>query len=741
MEQEEVDVTTALRSDLAALQFKKDRLTEELSEMKCQYRTREQRCMEMQLECDQLREQAARQNAVIQSLKKRLVDLEERERNLYATQGRNEIALQTLQRDNKYQEDRVKELEKKIRNLELDLSSEEQKKESARNAFQDLIRRLSITLGADNVCDSALISIDSLIHKASELVQEISRLRSKSHSCTETLTNVEIELRQCKEHLERVLDEKECIQRQNASQMIEIDRLRQEKETGEMHQRVADREIIELKDKLVASTRSLGSAGSNIAQQEANICQLKDDLKIREEKLQRIQHEHRQGLESFAALLSTPGCFIECCETAIRDRIRDLVTENKDKCAQLEALREKLSHDSSQLGRQVSMYEQLNSRVRTLEEEKCHLEARLHKADTEINSCEVSREGLKRDKTTFMNFLERLARALNMEEISHDVGVELHTESLLLRAEQLARLESDKLVDKLLCCGYGTLPRLRRERSFHDLPSRETATVYQLQRRLRTLREQVQRKDLHLDLLRRKLSLQEDNAKAKCLLQSERDEASIRIRKLMKQLEKVQIQFADSKSQIRELNAQLAEAADFKITALERARKIEELQKRLIESEALRTKYNRKVSMLKDQVRNTGDTIEQERSMNEHSIQLLRDDLARMKESLSELNRRESQLLGFRSSVAKILGCILPMPDYELISRLQKLVDAHHDFTIVSRRYDDPVLRMTSRSPTGGSRCTTRCTPDRSRYDDSGYTDAADIDDIDDDLFKRRGNL
>lgn len=172
------------------------------------------------------------------------------------------------------------------------------------------------------------------------------------------------------------------------------------------------------------------------------------------------------------------------------------------------------------------------------------------------------------------------------------------------------------------------------------------------------------------------------------------------------------------------------------IAALERGRKIEELQKRLIESETLRTKYNRKVSMLKDQVRSTGETIEQERSMNEHSIHMLRDELARIKDALSDVNRREGQLQNFKNSIAKILGAPLPIPDYELITRLQKLVDAHHDFTLVSRRYDDPVLRMTSRSPTGGSRCTR--TPDRSRYDDSGYTDAVDIDDIDDDLYKTR---
>jgi hypothetical protein len=43
-----------------------------------------------------------------------LQDLEERERTLSAAQGRAEMAMQTLQRENRYQEDKVKELEKKV---------------------------------------------------------------------------------------------------------------------------------------------------------------------------------------------------------------------------------------------------------------------------------------------------------------------------------------------------------------------------------------------------------------------------------------------------------------------------------------------------------------------------------------------------------------------------------------------------------------------------------------------------
>lgn len=93
------DLTTTLRSELAALEYKRDRLMSEvnlgasatgcivnstpftylslslslqLQEMKNVVRSRDQRVVELQVEADQLREQAARQNAVVSSLKKRI---------------------------------------------------------------------------------------------------------------------------------------------------------------------------------------------------------------------------------------------------------------------------------------------------------------------------------------------------------------------------------------------------------------------------------------------------------------------------------------------------------------------------------------------------------------------------------------------------------------------------------------------------------------------------------------------
>ncbi|XP_044733617.1 coiled-coil domain-containing protein 170 [Chrysoperla carnea] len=737
MDAVDTDVTTTLKSEIAALQYKRDRLSTELDDMKGQVRQREQRVMELQIEADGLREQSARQSAIISSLKKKIQDLEEHERDLHAIQGRQEISFSTLQRECRYNEDKVKEMEKKLRALEMELSSETQMKDAARNQLNDLLRRLASALGTD-FCETGHghgLSPEAVVHKAAELVQETARLRNRSSNMNDTLASVEIELRSCREALERAQNDKENLQRQCAAHLSEVDRLRQEKECLEMHQRVMERELNDLREKVSIATRSLGSASTNIAQHESTICQLREDLKSREEKCKHLHHEIRHLIEALAGIISSSGRYVEATDASIKDRLREILNENKDKTAHIESLKEKLCVENQQINRQMVVQEQAAARIRALEEEKNCLESRLMKAENEIKTLEISREGLRRDKNTFMSFLERLGRALNMDEISQEIGVDLHTESLLVRAEQLSRQESDKLVDKLLCCGYyGHLPRIRRERSYPDL--RETSVVYQLQRRVRTLREQVQRKDLHLDLLRRKLSLQEDNLKVKCLLQTERDEANIRAKKLQKQVDRLQLQLTDAKAQIRDLNSQLAEAADYKITALERARKIDELQKRLVESEMLRTRYNRKVAVLKDQVRTTTETSDQQRSMTEHTIQVLRDDLARIKDELNDCSRREGQLQNFKTSIAKILGCTPALPDFEIISRLQKLVDAHHDFTLVSRRYDDPILRLTSRSPTGGSRCTR--TPDRSlRYDDSGYADAPELDFMDDDLYKR----
>ncbi|XP_012062824.1 PREDICTED: coiled-coil domain-containing protein 170 [Atta cephalotes] len=708
------DLMTTLRSELAALEYKRDRLMSELQEMKSIVRSRDQRVVELQVEADQLREQAARQNAVISSLKKRIQELEERERNLYASQGRNEITIQGLQRDVKYHEEKVREYDKKMRQLELNISEEIQLKERARLNLQDFVRRLAHALNVE-YCETVHHSPEMVIHKAEELVQEVNRLRTKSTNVETQLTGVEVDFRTCRDALDRSITEKEQLQRQVSVQLVDIDRLRQEKECLEMQYRVAEKDMNDLRDKLVNANRSLTSATGNISNQEALICQLREDLKVREEKTQRVQNEFRHLLESVAILISTPSRFVESHENAIKDRIREILADNKDQLLKIQSLREKVNTATESTNRQSELVESTMMKVRSLEEERAAQEAKIHKLESELTSSDLSRESLRRDKQTFMTFLDRLGKAMQMDEISQEIGLDLQTESLLVRAEQLARLETDKLVDKYLYSSYTILPRIRRERSFHELPCLKEVSPW-----------------------RKQSALEINFIEFSGILFVDIHFIPSSAKKLGKQVDRLQIQLSDEKSRNRELSAQLTEAADYKIAALERSRKIEELQKRLVESEMLRTRYNRKLTMAKEQMRTAAETADQERSINDHSLQLLRDEMAQVKQNLSEVTRRESQLQSFRVSVAKLLSEPICTPDYEIISRLQKMVAAHRDFTMLSRRYDEPLetspSRCTSihpvhppRSP--GSRCT--------RYEDSGFADPPDLHDIDDDYNKR----
>ena len=67
-----------------------------------------------------------------------------------------------------------------------------------------------------------------------------------------------------------------------------------------------------------------------------------------------------------------------------------------------------------------------------------------------------------------------------MDPISADIGIDMASEAVVGRARQLISLEADALQDR-------------------------KTTIYNLQRKLKGFKEQLESKDLHLDLLRKKV--------------------------------------------------------------------------------------------------------------------------------------------------------------------------------------------------------------------------------------------
>ena len=87
--------------------------------------------------------------------------------------------------------------------------------------------------------------------------------------------------------------------------------------------------------------------------------------------------------------------------------------------------------------------------------------------------------------TQYLRFMERMAEIMKMDRISAEVGFDMNGDALLARAAQLAKLEADALAD----------------RNTH---------IYNLQRKIKTMKEQLESKDLHLDLLRKKITQLEE---------------------------------------------------------------------------------------------------------------------------------------------------------------------------------------------------------------------------------------
>ena len=79
-------------------------------------------------------------------------------------------------------------------------------------------------------------------------------------------------------------------------------------------------------------------------------------------------------------------------------------------------------------------------------------------------------------------------RALKLDVIAGDIGFDLSMDAIIGRAEQLVKMEGDAL----------------SERQTH---------IYNLQRKVKALKEQLESRDLHIDLLRKKVNIDATSCK------------------------------------------------------------------------------------------------------------------------------------------------------------------------------------------------------------------------------------
>ncbi|XP_071515925.1 coiled-coil domain-containing protein 170-like isoform X2 [Panulirus ornatus] len=653
----------ALRSDLAGMTVKVERLEQQLRDALASVASRDARVTELTRQLDAHRQEHARQAATIVTLRQKLQEEEAACVSLKASQRRGEFTVGALTRETRQAADRISELECRLKTHLEEREAAEQRSETAQRRLLELVRMVTSSLSLGDL-DPQDIQ-EKLSTRLADLVQECARLRSEVLRMTEELEQREGEAEATRQTVGRLVneldDEKHTVEEQKSA----MEEYRREGDDLRTRLRATEEEVKSVKERLHNTNKSYNTTLEELHTAEKQLQQAKDAAVVSDHRRQQSEVEGRGFLTTVAALLSTPEHRLSPEPQAITDRIQSLVATNRETTEHVDRLTSQVTTLGEQTRRQTELYETAVKRGRQSEADLHALSNRCRQLEADHAAAEAAREHLTADKEKAGRTLARVVEALGLSEMGKEVTSDI--EMIICRCQQLAKLEGEKIVDK-------------------------TTTVYQLQRKVKGLREAVERKDLHVDMLRRKLALTEDAARASRHLEEERDDLIAKYKRQCRAVDRLNGEMAESRLQIRDLHAQLADAAEEKTRGGQQQKKIEELTAKINELDAIRSRQQKKISHLKEQVKAHGEHVLEERRLNESSLEGLTQELALTKQAFRDLTRREKQMTEFRRTVMELLGTDGEAGvegDYEAICRLERVVGAHRELTDLSRRLDE----------------------------------------------------
>ncbi|KAK6183719.1 hypothetical protein SNE40_011145 [Patella caerulea] len=612
------------------------------------------------------RENELRLTEIVNDLREQLHDLQNKTGSIESVAGRSEYTVAALQEENREKNDRIVQLEARLRKQLDERELAEASSMGADKKLRDLLSNISGLLRTDDL-DSSQASVETVVRKLTDLMQENAMLKGKILSLNELLNNTETETKASRETIMRLVSEVGREQKVATRYSSDIENLRMERDNALAAKRDMEREVDVVKERLEANQRALDATRNELELREGRLNHLDREYRETANNTRSTSSQFNLFKEQLAGMLSNGYTSVSPSEEMIKEAVLALSQNNKELVLQVETLDNRVKSLTEQLDNQIDMQRSLAHRAKRAETDAGDLEEKLRLAEGDLAATDVLRDGFKSDKERYMRCLQRLAESMRMDKISADLGFDMILEALEARAQQLVNMEHHKLADK-------------------------TSTTYNLQRKVKTLRDQLESKDLHLDLLRKKVTNLEERLHGRAELEKDRDSDSLRVKKLEKVISKYKLQIQDSRQEINNLKAQLLGASDLRARTLDQQRDVQELVKQVEELENLRKHQSHKISKLKEELHHNGSDFQEKRVVSENAVHALSGELRTTKTALTAIQNREKQLLDFRNVVARMLGLdinTLAVPDYEIISRLENFVKSHNTHAYVNMNLDE----------------------------------------------------
>ncbi|KAM4695318.1 coiled-coil domain-containing protein 170 [Discoglossus pictus] len=641
-------------SELAALHVKYESAQSELIDLRSKLSSKEVSLHELKAEVENYKENNARQSSLISSLRARVQETEEESGMLANSKTRADLAMQSVLQENRDIREQVLDLESRLKKY---LSQwEESKSQASRHSKSHghFLTRLSSCL--DVSIKGKEEPEELLISKVSELYKDNAGLKGRVATLEETINVHETESKASRETIMRLVSEVNREQKKASSFKQQIDNLHKNLESTTDAKQNLEREIRMLHDRLSASQRAWEASKLELSQVKKSSLELDMTLKS---SLNESKTAHTL-LESFkddvAAALSRDSTTVKPKEEPILERIREICNKTESKKMMVSQLESRVCKLNEQLQHQADLHQEAMHRAKKAEQQLEDLWGRLKLREGELVSGDVMRDNLSHEKQKYMKFLELLSDKMKLEKLTADVGFDMRLDAILARADQLVKLEFDAIIEnKTLAHG--------------------------LQRKLKAQKERFDSKELHMELLRKKISQLEEEKQVRTALAVERDEANLTVRRLQKKVERLQKELTEAQEAITEHKARLSDTNDLKIKTMEQHKTIEDLSKSLDKLEKLKGKTQKRLLTVQSELDFTEREAKEEKEKDRNLLEVITSELKTLKKTLEEVVKREKQLVDFREVVSRMLGLnvnALALPDYEIIKRLEGLIHSHH---------------------------------------------------------------
>uniref|UniRef100_A0A3Q3C1Y9 Coiled-coil domain containing 170 n=1 Tax=Haplochromis burtoni TaxID=8153 RepID=A0A3Q3C1Y9_HAPBU len=359
---------------------------------------------------------------------------------------------------------------------------------------------------------------NSVSRKRQEFRKNKIRLKMRVAVLEESVKSSEVECKASRETVLRLVAELDQERRKAASTVAALDSLKvvytQLKSVVTLH---VEMEKQTLTERLEASKRVIEAARRESHCLENQVEELERRIQEAEDKLQAF-------LETLVGLLEKK------CDDVILPTERDSLPE----------VEMRLCCASEKLSEQTELHHIAQQRAQLAEQQVQDLRGRLQCLEAELLTADMHRDRLQHSKQDYEEFLEQLSKTMKVEDFDIDLDFEMKLKFILSRAEQLVRQEGTALVES-------------------------KSLTYSLQRKLKSQKEQIESKGLHIQLLRKKVSELEEEKKTRSALAVEQNDAQLQAARLQKKLERLQSELKATKLSNTELKAQLSHTSELKV--------------------------------------------------------------------------------------------------------------------------------------------------------------------------------